>query len=343
MDLDIVAGREDSRRPDCLPLMTTRFWFHVSVSAALAVAVCLFVWLQGAAVSPAEKVPDTPTARGATLILTFAFLFAFARLLLRSTGSDRTMGLLGLYAALLCLPFVVFVTASPSHAAAMLLLTAALLEILDVDLSHANAWRSGLYAAVACVVEPNCAVLVAALFPVVAAVAGPRWKLTVRFVLAVSIPWVFATRILDLGRPESGFFPIRHAAMLGAPGGWASAPARLARDLRSSLESEFLSPYAAFASAGLVVATVRRMGPSRRGIAAAAWLLSIAILASTVLGESTAAFFRSVAYLWLILLANTGLAALAAMNPLHAGRRRMIPAGALFLLPAVIGWLRVLV
>ena len=323
--------------------MTNRFWFYLSVSAALAVAVCLFVWLRGPAGLRVDTFETAPMTLAATLLLTLAFLYAFARLLLRSTGSDRAMGLLGLYAVLLWLPFIAYFSSSPRHAAAICLLTAALLEILDLDLSHANAARSGVFTGLACVAEPKCAVLASALLPIVAAVAWPRWRLPLRFAVAAAVPWFLLTRLLDFGPPLGELFPVREGAVLSSPAWWVSTLAKHARGARSSLEGDFLSPYAAFATAGLVVATVRRMGPSRRSIAAAAWLFAIAALATAVLDDSATAFFRSAEYLLLILLANTGLAALAAMNPLHAGRRRMMPAGALFLLPPVIGWLRLLV
>jgi hypothetical protein len=323
--------------------MTRRFWLHVSVSAALAVAVCLFFWLRGNADPFPSRVPGSPGARTAVLILTLAFLFFFARLLLRSTGSDRTMGLLGLYAAILLPPLASFVATSMAHSAAVLLLTAALVEILDADLAGSSAVRSGLFVAAACVIEPAFVVPAAALLPVAAAVAWPRWKVPVCFALMASVPWVALVKVLNLGGQGTSLPSLRYEVTDGGATWWVSTLEVYGRSVRSLLQSEFTSPYAALALVGLVVATVRRMGPSRRAIAAAVWLFSILVVSPIALDERTASLLVPLQYLFLVLLASTGLAALAAMNPLHAGRRRMIPVAALFLLPPLVAWVKILV
>lgn len=321
--------------------MTKRFWLHVSVSSALAVAVAVFLWWGRAAGH--HPTPESPALRAAVLALTLAFLFFFARLLLRSTGSDRTMGLMGLYGAALYLPFLSFLTGSVAHAASILLLTAALLEVLDTDLAPSGAVRSGLFASAACVIEPASLVLAAALVPVAAAVAWPRWKVPVVFALIASIPWLVMSRVRHVGQTAAGFPSVGDNVMTRSTVWWFATFEAFAREMRSSLQSDFLSPYVALALFGLVVATVRRMGPSRRGIAAAFWLLAVATLLPIFLDDRTASFLVGFRYLFLVLLASTGLAALAAMNPLHAGRRRMMPVVALFLLPPFIAWVRALV
>jgi hypothetical protein len=282
--------------------------------------------------------------RIAVLLLTLGFLYALARLFLRITGSDRATGLLGLYAASLYLPFVAVVTGSASHPVALLLLTAGVLEILDVNIASANAVRSGLYLSVASIVDPSCLVLAAALLPVVALVAWPRWWFSVPFVLAVGVPWALAHALPRVAGVQGSVLPLHEAAVLPENlGAMASALARYARGIRVSWDTDFLWTYGAFAFAGLLVLTVRRMGPSRRGIAAVLWLLLVVTMARAALDERAAPLFGSLGYLLLIMLANTGLAALAAMNPLHEGRRRMIPVSAFFLLPPIIGWVRLVV
>ena len=325
--------------------MTKRFWYHFVVSAALVVAVTLFVWVRGRPLGADVhgEAPASLAHRTAVLLASVAFLFVLARLLLRVTGSDRATGVLGLYAASLYLPFVTVVTGSATHPLALLMAAAGVLEILDVNISPANAVRSGLYLSVGCAVDPSCVVLAAALFPVAALVARPRWWLSVPFVLAAGIPWAVATVMPGVDASMRSIFSLHDAALPGGFGVWISALARHAREIRVSWETDFLWTYAAFAFAGLVVASVRRMGPSRRGIAAAAWLLLVVTAADAVLDDRTTPLLGPFGFILLILLANTGLAALAAMNPLHAGRRRMIPVGVFFLVPPLIGWVRLLV
>jgi hypothetical protein len=116
-----------------------------------------------------------------------------------------------------------------------------------------------------------------------------------------------------------------------------------AATIRASWEGEVHSTYAAFGLAGFLAGTVRRLGPSRRGVLAVSWLLGVATVVGAVLGDGAPPLFRPLAYALLLLLAGAGLAALAAMNPLHAGRRRMIPVGVFFLLPQVVVWVKLLV
>lgn len=320
--------------------MTTRFWFHVLVSSALAVGLCVFFcfWQKGTAAPR----PESFAEQVGVLALNLAFLFILALLLLRTTGSDRTMGLLGLYAVVIYVPFISFAMASLGNAAALSLFAAALFESLDTDLGRASATRSGFFAAAACVIEPSFLAPAAALLPVVLLIGRRRPLVPIRFIAAFAILWFALTRLLDFGAEEGGVFPLRQDAALREPRWWLGVLADRARDLRSALEAGFLSPYAAFAFAGLIVATVRRKGPSRRAVTVAAWLLFVAALASVLLDEDAAATVVPLLFLLTVVLANTGLAALAAMNPLHAGRRRMIPASVFFLLPPIVAWARVL-
>jgi carbohydrate-binding DOMON domain-containing protein len=106
---------------------------------------------------------------------------------------------------------------------------------------------------------------------------------------------------------------------------------------------EIQSTYTAFGLAGFLGGTVRRLGPSRRGVLAVSWLLGVATAAVAVFGVTAPPLFRLLAYAFLVLLAGAGLAALAAINPLHAGRRRMIPVGVFFLLPLVVVWVKLFV
>jgi hypothetical protein len=250
------------------------------------------------------------------------------------------MGLMGLYAAALYPPFVSAVTGSAAVVGVVALLTAALVEILDADLAGASAVRAGIFVSAACVIEPACVVPVAAFLPVVAAVAWPRWRILAHFAVTAAVVWFFLARILDIGAQETALPSLRDAVAPGKAEWWTSALSVHARDLRSSMQFDFLSPYAALALIAIVVATVRRMGPSRRSTAAAVWVLAIVALASVVVDDGTASFLAVLVYLFLVLLAGTGLAALAAMNPLHAGRRRMMPVAALFLLPLLVAWVK---
>jgi hypothetical protein len=266
------------------------------------------------------------------------FLYVYARLALRVAGSDRTTGLLSLYAVALFAPFVASITGSPIRPLALLLVCAAVLEIVDIDLAKANAARSGLYMSAACIVEPACAIPALALIPVAVAVAGRRWTLPLRYALAAAFPWV----AYHLARGFDAAGPLREAAgawsLRTAAGSLASEAARI----RASWDGDLHSVYAAFALAGLLSGTVRRLGPSRRGVLAVAWLLVVATVSAAVLGAAFAPVFRALGYVLLVLLAGAGLAALAAMNPLHEGRIRMIPVGVFFLLPQVVVWVRLL-
>jgi hypothetical protein len=325
--------------------MTKRFWYHFAVSAAIVVAVKAFIWVRGR--SPGTDVhgaaPASVAYQIAVVLACVAFLFVFARLLLRVTGSDRATGLLGLYAASLYLPFVTVVTGSATYPLALLAVTASVLEILDVNISPANAVRSGLYMSAGCALAPICVVVVAALVPVAIAAARRRWWLSLPFLLAAGIPWALATAVPGLSSHVKGVLSLRGATVPGSVGACVSALAGHARIVRLLWESDFLWTYGAFAFAGVIVASVRRMGPSRRGIAAAAWLLFVVTVSEALLDDENARLLAPVGFVLLILLSNAGLAALAAMNPLHAGRRRMIPVGAFFLVPPIIGWVRMFI
>jgi hypothetical protein len=325
--------------------MTRRFWYHFGVSAAIVFAVTVFAWVRGwpPGWDAHGAAPASPGHRLAAIAASIAFLYVFARLLLRATGSDRATGVLGLYAASLYLPFLILLTGSAAWTLALLCAAAGVLEILDVNSSPANAARSGLYLSVGCALHPILVVVVAALVPVVIVGSGRRWWLALSFLFAVAVPWSAAMAIPASGLPVQSIVSLRGAALPGNLSAWISALTDHARQIRLSWESDFLWAYGAFAFAGLVVGSVRRVGPSRRGIVAATWLLIVVTVFEAVLEDRIAFLLAPLGFVLLILLANTGLAALAAMNPLHAGRRRMIPVGAFFLLPPIIGWVRLLV
>ena len=325
--------------------MTKRFWFHLLLCAALATGVSLFVRLSGYA-SPGHlhtASPVTLAALAGVYLSVLGFLYVFARLALRVTGSDRTTGLLGVYAVALYVPFVATITESLAYPFALLLVSGAVLEILDIDLARGNAVRSGLYLSGACVLEPSCAIAAAALLPFAAAVARRRWTLPLRFALAVVLPWTVFHMVAGFDGAGEAFRSFREAARAGDDRGLASALVAEATAIRASWEGEIHSAYAAFGLAGFLAGTVRRLGPSRRGILAVSWLLVVATAVGVVFGGGAPPFFRPLAYALLVLLAGAGLAALAAMNPLHAGRRRMIPVGVFFLLPLVVVWVKLLV
>lgn len=324
--------------------MTQRFWYHLVLCAALLTGVTVFIRLTGyaPAADTAAHPPDMPGGTVLVYLAALGFLYVYARLALRVAGSDRTTGLLSVYAVALFAPFVASITGSLTHTLALLLVCAAVVEIVDIDLARANAVRSGLYMSAACILEPACAIPALALVPVAVAIARRRWRLPVRFTVAVVVPWV----LYHLARGVDGVGGAA-APLRGAVGEWdvrtvASALLAEAARIRASWEGNLHSAYAAFGLAGLLAGTVRRLGPSRRGVLAAAWLLAVATFSAAALGEGPAALFRPLGYALLVLLAGAGLAALAAMNPLHAGRRRMIPVGVFFLLPQVVVWVKLL-
>ena len=325
--------------------MTKRFWFHLLLCAALATGVSLFVRLSGYA-SPGHlhtASPVTLAALAGVYLSVLGFLYVFARLALRVTGSDRTTGLLSVYAVALYVPFIAAITESFAYPLALLLVSGALLEILDIDLARANAVRSGLYLSGACVLEPSCAIVGAALLPVAVAVARRHWTLPLRFSLAVVLPWTAFHTLTGWDGAGDAFRPLREAALAGNDRGLASALVAGAVTIRTSWVGEIQSTYAAFGLAGFLGGTVRRLGPSRRGVLAVSWLLGVATAAGAVFGVTAPPLFRLLPYALLVLLAGAGLAALAAMNPLHAGRRRMIPVGVFFLLPLVVVWVKLFV
>jgi hypothetical protein len=324
--------------------MTQRFWYHLVLCAALLTGVTVFIRLTG--YTPVtDAVTPPPDIPGGTVIVYLAalgFLYAYARLALRVAGSDRTTALLSVYAVALFAPFVASITGSLAHPLALLLVSAAVVEIVDIDIARANAVRSGLFMSAACILEPACAIPALALVPVAIAIARRRWMLTVRYSLAVVVPWV----LYHLARGFDGTYGAAATAR-GAVEAWnvrtvATALASEAARIRASWEGDLHSAYAAFGLAGLVAGTVRRFGPSRRGVLAVAWLLAVVTFSAATLGEGFAALFRPLGYALLVLLAGAGLAALAAMNPLHAGRRRMIPVGVFFLLPQLVVWVKLL-
>jgi hypothetical protein len=321
--------------------MTKRFWYHLVLCAALFSGANLFVRLTGYARpgSAPPPAPETPAVAIAVYLATLAFLYVFARLALRVSGSDRTTGLLSVYAVSLFVPFVAAVTGSFATPLVLLLIAAAALEIVDVDLARVGAVRSGLYVSAAWIIEPGCAVIAAALVPVVIIAGRRRWTLTLRYLVAAVIPWVAYHWFR--GGIAAGWEPLREAvlswdhrtavAVLSTGAGW----------IRTSWEGDLSSTYAAFGLAGLLGGTVRRLGPSRRGVFTIAWLVAVSG-AATALGDGSARVFRPLLYALLVLLAGAGLASIAAMNPLHAGRRRTIPAGVFFLLPQVVVWAKLL-
>jgi len=325
--------------------MTRRFWLHLLLCAALAAGVSLFVRLSGYAPPGLVRtaLPESVVELAGIYLSVLGFLYVFARLALRVTGSDRATGLLSVYAVSLYVPFVAAVTESFAYPLALLLISGAVLEILDIDLARANAVRSGLYLSGACVLEPSCAIVAAALLPVAVAVARRHWTLPLRFALAVALPWTAFHLLAGSDGAGEALRPLREAALAGDHRGLASALVAEAATIRASWEGEIHSTYAAFGLAGFLAGTVRRLGPSRRGVLAVSWLLGVATIVGVVLGDGVPPLFLPLAYALLVLLAGAGLAALAAMNPLHAGRRRMIPVGVFFLLPQVVVWVKLLV
>jgi hypothetical protein len=324
--------------------MTQRFWYHLVLCAALLTGVTVFVRVAGYA--PAEGAAGTPPeSRGGAVLVYLAslgFLYVFARLALRVAGSDRTTGLLSVYAAALFAPFVASLSGSLTLPLALLLVSAAVVEIMDVDLSRVNAVRAGLYMSAACVLEPGCAVAAASLLPVAAVVARSQWTLPVRYALSVVAPWLVYHAVRGFGGAGEAVAPLRDAITAWDAPTAASALVSEAARIRASWEGDLHSVYAAFGLAGIMAGTVRRLGPSRRGVITVAWLLVVVALSAAVTGNEFAPLFRSLEYALLVILAGAGLAALAAMNPLHAGRRRMIPVGVLFLLPQVVVWVKLL-
>jgi hypothetical protein len=324
--------------------MTQRFWYHLVLCAALLTAVTVFIRLTGYA-PVTDAITSPPDIPGGTVVVYLAalgFLYLYARLALRVAGSDRTTGLLSVYAVALFAPFVASITGSLARPLVLLLVTAAVVEIVDINVARANAVRSGLYMSAACILEPACAIPALALVPVAIAVARRRWTLSVRYALAVVVPWV----LYHMARGFDGALGAAASAR-GAIEAWdvrtvASALASEASRIRATWEGDLYSAYTAFGLAGLLAGTVRRFGPSRRGVFAVAWLLAVVTFSAATLGEGFAELFRPLAYALLVLLAGAGLAALAAMNPLHAGRRRMIPVGVFFLLPQVVVWVKLL-
>jgi hypothetical protein len=322
--------------------MTKRFWFHFIASCAISSSVLLMMWIgrDSPVASAASGGAVSAGSRAGILLAVLGLLYVLARLLLRVTGSDRATGLLGLYAVALYLPFVSVLTRTIVHPVVFMLVAGAVLELLDVDVAPANAVRAGFYLSFACILAPGAAVIAGALVPVVAALSGRRWTLPIRFVLAVALPWAAATALGELlpwaGSPKplgealSGF-KVAEAARKVLAG---------SSEVRVLWDSGFQSVYAAFCFAGLVAGSIKRIGPSRRGVAAVAWLLLVTALAAGVLGKEAGFLYPSFAYLFFIVLANAGLCAMAALNPLHAGRRRMIPVGVFFMIPQVVGWVR---
>jgi len=325
--------------------MTQRFWYHLVLCAALLTGVTVFIRLSGYTPpeNPGAPVADIPGGAVLVYIATLGFLYAFARLALRVAGSDRTTGLLCVYSVSLFVPFVASISGSPTHALALLLVSAAVLEIVDIDLARANAARSGLFMSVACIIEPACAVPAAALIPVAVAVARGRWTLPLRYVLAVAVPWGLYHVLRGSGGASESAASVRHAITAWDGRAAAAALASEASRIRLSWEGDIHSTYAGFALAGFLAGTVRRLGPSRRGVLSVAWLLAVVTFSAALAPAGPAALYRPLGYALLLLLAGAGLAALAAMNPLHAGRRRMIPVGVFFLLPQVVVWVKLLV
>ncbi len=325
--------------------MTKRFWFHLIISWVLAIAVSWFVWIfRGTldALPAGHGVASTGVRAGIVLAL-LGFLFVLARLLLRVTGSDRATGLLGLYAVALYVPFMTVAATSIVPPIVFLLVAGAVLELLDVAIAPGNAVRSGFYLSLACILDPSVSVIAAALLPLCVALARPHRTVTLRFALAVALPWVTVLAIPALASRAASLQPLKDSLSSFEPRIAVHAAIGKFSELRAWWDGGFQSAYAAFCLVGLLAATIRRIGPSRRGIAASGWLLLVTVVAAGVLGHGAGPLFPSLAYLLFVTLANAGLAALAAMNPLHAGRRRMIPVGVFFMLPLVVGWVKLFV
>jgi hypothetical protein len=325
--------------------MTKRFWFHLVTSWVLAIAVSWFIWVFRGSIDaiPAGQDVGSAGSRAGVVLALLGFLFVLARLLLRVTGSDRATGLLGLYAVALCVPFMTLAATSIVPPIVFLLVAGAVLELIDVAIAPGNAARSGFYLSLACVLDPSVSLIAAALLPLCLALARRRLTAALSFALAVALPWAAVLAVPALAARAASLQPLEDSlTAFGLRSASRVAMAKFA-ELRASWDGGFQSAYAAFCLVALLAATVRRLGPSRRGIAATGWLLLVTAVAAGVLSPAPGPLFPALGYLLFVTLANAGLAALAAMNPLHAGRRRMFPVGVFFILPLVVAWMKLFV
>jgi len=326
--------------------MTKRFWYNVGFAVILFAAVSLLLSVTGRAPSP--NPPDTGTQTGlpwlAMVLLTVPVLYLVARLLLRTTGSDRSSDFLGLYAFALFLPLFPAFTHSVSDLAAVLLVLTALLDILDCDVTRKAALRSGLCLSFACLLSPSMLFIVILLLPAVALIVRSHWRRMAEFVLGALVPFAVIRAFLGLFGWMSGGPPVPILEPPGDLASWVSTAIENAGVLRGFAETHLLLVYAAFGAAAAVAVTVRETGPSRRSILAATWLLlglSVFVLVG-ITTKSAEGLLAPLACILLLLTANAGLSIFPSASTPEAPRRWTAPLGGLFLLPALVSFVQLL-
>jgi hypothetical protein len=114
--------------------------------------------------------------------------------------------------------------------------------------------------------------------------------------------------------------------------------------LRGFGEAHLLAVYAAFGAAAMVATTVRGAGPSTRGVLTSVWLLMglLVFALGGMIGRSAHGMLIALACILLLLTANTGLSVFASAGTPGAARRWVAPLGGLFLLPALVSFVRLL-
>lgn len=324
--------------------MTRQFWHIVAGAATLFVAVSLLLRVTGRASPPHlldSKTHDLPPSVGATLLMVLV-IYLVGRLLVRTTGSDRVSGFLGLYGIVLYLPLLSAFTGSITEVTAVILVLAALLDILDTDVTEKNALRAGLYLSFACLLNSGTLFIVILLLPVVALIVGARWRRMAEFVVGALVPLVVVRAALGLFGWASGRPPVPIVEPPADPVSWVQTVIGNAGMLRILGETQLFAVYAAFGAAAAVAVTGGGAGISRRCVATTVWLLLGLVFPALggIIDESAHGILIPLAGILLLVTANAGLSVFVSAAPPDAERRWIVPLGAFFLLPSVVSLVR---
>lgn len=311
--------------------MTKSFWHHFGAVLSLGAAlIVLLTRADGALRTVATLIPYSPSIAhfelAAFLVLPF-YVYCAARFSVRVTHDDGTAGLLTAYAGTLLVPVFTEVVATPQHTVALGLVLLGIVELLDSRHAGGHAARAGVYATIAGALLPG-------LIPVVALMIPP-------------------SLILSRGRVQRLTFAATVAAgsallalvLAAGPGGGLAVPgiggtnARMAVHVgawRFLTDTYFLGVYAPLAAAAFLVPDRTH---ARTGSYTLLWIAGstmAVLLMGAAQGEAVASCYA------IMLLALAGMAN-AGVCALRRGERSGGALGALYLLPVVVGGLRLLI
>ena len=328
--------------------MSRVFYYHVGLSVLLFAGLFL---LANRLASTAQLYPRLfPFSDGnpthlhvGALLLSPVLLYFVARLSVRVTGSERPRGFLTLYAVAVSLPIFAAVAGSFRDVAVFGLVCAALLELLDSGRSSNKAARAGVLVSIAALLHTSGLIVLVLVLPAAMMIQREN-RVRVRFVFAALLP--VALLSIPITRLGWGYTPFGEWALtVPDPLTALRNMAGNARDLRILSDTYFFSGYLPFFVGALVALSVRSFGTDRRSLLAVAWLAVTLLVVATGfdVAAGTQNFLLGIVLLLGVLLANSGACAIHNAWRGQWSVRWEVGLWGIFLVPAVVGIIRVLI